>query len=243
MTFGMRVENENNYVQIDSGYSNYVITKTGTTSVPLPGIEFDNHRVNYPASEFGTALVFVKPEYNLPISYWGFYPGGYGGQTDSSQTEFEFRIHYLRQRWRPINDPQPPRVNVEYFTAAEAGIIAPQSGWGLEIYRENEKLVYSSQVEFLKIVRGVPFRYGDNSIDVDLPPPPAGKKYYTLLNQMGLTALVDIGDWDADSYSLTIEYLSEVKIRITTLWAGLDSTDITVRADPEHTPVILIALK
>lgn len=187
MAYGFSSINDSNLVQIDQDYSNYVLHSTGT----VPVATFDawgNRFGNYITLPVSTALVFMKCNYTGYASFF---------------SEFDVN-NLLRLKIFAAGDYSVYTYYI-YVPSSFYAAASYNSGYGLNVYKPDGNLSYSSGLKPLHIVQTVSFVTGtwiagggimDGGEDLIVAPIAitAGRT-----RAVGLNALSNFGDQVSDT--------------------------------------------
>lgn len=208
MSFGMRVINEQSFIQIDEGFSNYEISASGQCDQRV--------LTYYPETRDNTNLVFVRPLSNLvKVAAYGVYPGG---SWPAGAGIYPAGSYFITNIVRSSNAHS---TICDYFVAARSSAMPGASDFGMRTWDATGGLVFDSNRDYLKIVGalyaelGAPYPAPPRAYTLDLPAPSAGKKYYVCLNPLLMTA-IDTDSTGEEIYGYTAQFVSETRLVVRT---------------------------
>jgi hypothetical protein len=143
MAYGIRVENNSGFTQIDQDFVNYVLVASGSFSSSGNNTFTQTHVINFSALVSSSDTIFFA----RPATVTGLPPNTSPELIgDSSGTAARIISLYTGTiQWRVYE-----RANV---------LTPPSSGYGLNVYRPNGELAFSSQYKVPRIfgiVEGIP---------------------------------------------------------------------------------------
>lgn len=206
MPVGIKSINDGLTTQIDSDYKNYVQSAKGL--IPSVG------DIYFTGSGDASNLVFIRPVetgktaiFSYGSAGGGFIPGANWWNPTSTST------------WLMRGMASQKNTAVEYVVmcnASAAGL--PFGNFGFQIFDESgQHIVFDSTFPYLS-VQG--FYYYSNSgpdLELALPPPPMGKKYFIGINGVAMTR-VDVTNYessfDEDTYGFAVSRVSDTVFTI-----------------------------
>ena len=208
MSFGMRVINGQNFIQIDEGFSNYEITAAG---------QCDQRTLTYyPETMDNTNLVFVRPHSSLvKVAAYGVYPGGSWPAGTGIHPPGNY---FITNIIRASNDYSPV---CDYFVAARSSAMPGSSDFGMRTWDADGGLVFDSNRNYLKIMGAIYAELGarypapPRVYTLDLPTPSDGKKYYVCLNPLLMTA-IEKDSTGEDIYGYTAQFVTDTRLVVRT---------------------------
>lgn len=178
MPAGLQVFNTDNILQIDGQFANYFLTDRGRSSSDI--------RVYYPDTGDATNLVFVRPlSYGTLTASYGAYAGGVFPNIGVFPQGCYFQA-------RLNNQNVGQSLQFDYVVAQRTSAFPGAGNSGLQVFGDAGQLVYDSNRNYLTIATVGVATYGGPSqslsppVTYNLPAPPAGKKYYHLLNPLSV---------------------------------------------------------
>lgn len=226
MSFGFLARNDDNILQIDSTYKNYLVTEKGVSA------ESGATYFNGPLDR--SNLIFVRP----PIGRWCgteyTYPGGSPDPTGIRPPGNYFYIS-------SDADQGPALRAIPYAVAVrkDAAGIGPAGRFGLSVNDGGGVQVYDSRLPNL-VIAGVILakRYPRRTYSLTLPPARSGKQYYILLNPLWVTRYSE----SSGVYQYAARFTSSTTVEVFNDLFWNDSLSAgAFELDPSHEACVLIA--
>lgn len=155
MTHGLHIVNSNGITQIDQNYANYYLIKRGFVYVPArTSASLPAGVITWPL-QVTPCLVFVRPPF-----------GRYVANTVSISSVQTFEESCTVFNPGVIGTPD---MLVEYAVYAPRSNASPDPGHGLQVFKPDGTVAFSSSESYLRIVAGQSYSYGGNHFTISIP--------------------------------------------------------------------------
>jgi hypothetical protein len=165
MSYGFSCKNQDSITQIDENYSNYHVVERGTM---LPG--FRNPGGDFSLQENADSILFIRPyANNLQIMfrpYYGYYSGG--------RKILFFVCHVGDYKHDYTGDLVGANIGsstlIEFIRIRENSVLPKAtSGYGMEVYKANNTLAFTSSERVVKFVTKVAIQSLNSLLQVSVP--------------------------------------------------------------------------
>jgi hypothetical protein len=134
MAYGIRIENSSGFTQIDQDFVNYVLVASGSFSSTGTSDSPKTHTVNFSALVSSPdTMFFARP--TTTASVGSSFPGMAGSSTGTVATIQSFYTGTIQ--WQVYQ--------------RSSALSVPSSGYGLNVFRPNGELAFSSQYKIPRI--------------------------------------------------------------------------------------------
>jgi len=212
---GLQVKNNANISQIDQDYSNYVLHSSGTLygNWMQPGIG-----LTLPTKD---ALVFIDLFENIVADNSG-YPSSFYYIKDIDPLHWTISASYQTTYYIYVPLSFKPTANYTY-------------GYGLNVFKADGTLAFSSNTKALKITQVVPFTTGTDFWVAQPSPTIAGRKVLVSLNCA--TKFGEWQYWDEYSSGSGVDYAELSQAR------EIGTNKLYVRIPPEYSGAFVAAYR
>jgi hypothetical protein len=165
MSYGFSCKNQDSITQIDENYSNYHVVERGTR---VQG--FLSQIGDFPLQEDADSILFIRPYANnlqvLFRPYYGYYNGG------RKILFFVCHCGDYRNDWTGdlIGANIGSSTLIEYIKVRENSVLPKAtSGYGMEVYKANNTLAFTSSERVVKFVTKVAIQSINSLLQVTVP--------------------------------------------------------------------------
>lgn len=160
MSYGIQVYNSDSILTIDDNYSNYAVYSSGTLTSTLNGAGYYEYTLALP--NIPGILMYIRSTSNVG-TYW-IQQGGHAGSTTVVESDTSTSINYI--------------------LVVPSSALSVPSGYGLNIYRGDGSLAFSSEYSYASLV-DIGLLYNSNSlipasINISAPVQQGRNKYFCI---------------------------------------------------------------